>query len=132
MRTTGGWLRWFQSEWLLLIGLGLVLFFSIGLTRETVRRKNLGREIASLRQEAQQLRDRRQELQYQIVDSQDTLTQEREARLKLNLVRPGEKSLLIGESANQPAVTSPSETVGATPSASPPNPVKWWQYFFGV
>lgn len=126
MRTRGGVGTRFRGEWLALAGLGLVFVFGVGLTREVARRRALNSEIAVLQHEASSLGERRDELQRLIADYQRPSTQEAEARLKLNLGKPGERSLII---ERQPSAPAQSPVADAAPASIP---ARWWRYFFGA
>lgn len=120
---------WIRSEWVVLVGLILTVVFGVAFVRELTQRAAIRREIRDLQQEVESLKSRREELRRLIADFQSASTQEREARNKLNLLRPGEKSLLVQET---PSATPTSGGV-TTPErpADQSYPVRWWQYFFG-
>ncbi len=133
MRKPLGAFPWVRGEWLFLVGVVLIVVFGAGLSREIVRRRAVVSELADLRQEIRSLNDRRAELTQLIQDVQSAATQEREARTKLNLAKPGERALIIERSgrANEAAgtvATATSDT--ASPAAA--NPTRWWNYFFGT
>ncbi len=134
MRKKVGVFSWLKGDAVLLAGLALAIVFGVGLTREIIRRRQVGREIASLTDEVRRLQDRRSELQGLITEYQSASAQEREARTKLNLAKPGEKSLLLEQPASNAAVNvSAATTVGTVAGpATTSNPYKWWNYFFGA
>lgn len=126
MRTRAGFWSWLRGEWVALAGLALLVVFGVGLTREVARRRALDAELHSLRSDVGTLTARRDELQRLIGEFQRAETQEQEARLKLNLAKPGERSLIVERA---PADDASAAESPATPS--PSMPTRWWQYFFG-
>lgn len=122
-----------RGGWLFLVGAILIVVFGAGLVREIVRRRAVISELAALQQEIRSLNDRRGELTQLIQDFQSAATQEREARTKLNLAKPGERALIIERSgtANDAAGTVATAMPDAA-SPTPANPARWWNYFFGT
>lgn len=114
---------WFRSAWLI-IGLGVVAVLAAGsFTREIARNRQINREIAALKDESERLQARNFELLSMgaSLDKPDFL--EREARLKLNLRKEGERVVVLRQ-----APTSSSPLVSAAPEVWS-NPHKWWVYF---
>lgn len=124
---------WLQGEWVIVIALALLAVVSVGITREIIRRRAVGLEIAQLQAEVDRLRQRRVDLQRLVAEYQSAAAQEREARTKLNLGQPGEKALILERSSGSVAVRDTEvPSVGATDNPFvPSNPEKWWNYFFG-
>lgn len=126
MRMRAGFWSWLRGEWVALAGLALLVVFGIGLTREVARRQALDTELRSLQADVGTLAARRDELQSLIAEFQRAETQEQEARLKLNLAKPGERSLIVERTPSNATSTEES-----TPALSRSIPTRWWQYFFG-
>ena len=93
--------------------------------RETVRARQIDREIASLKDEAERLRVRN----FRISALESSLSSgeflEREARMKLGLQKEGEQAVVVRTEDARPAA-APAGT-GARPVWS--NAKKWWTYF---
>jgi cell division protein FtsB len=113
----------FRGAWLIAV-LGVVAVLAVGsLVRETLRSRQIDREIAALQAESASLQARNFELLSMNANLGTPDSLERKARLDLNLRKDGEQVVIL----------RPAE-----PSAAPPvlesqtpwsNPSKWWAYF---
>ena len=110
-----GWLVAGLAAFALLAGAAFV--------RETVRARQIDREIASLKQEADRLRVRN----FEISALESSLSSgeflEREARMKLGLQKAGEQAVVV---------RAPETHVSQAPlpqAEAWSNPKKWWTYF---
>ena len=95
--------------------------------RETVRARQIDREIDALRGEAERLRVRN----FEISALESSLSSgeflEREARTKLGLQKEGEQAVVVrAEEARPSADASASDDQGRKAWS---NPKKWWTYF---
>lgn len=115
----------------LVAGLAAVaLLAGVGFTRETLRTRQVDREIKALRQEADRLRIHN----FQVSSLQASLDSgeflEREARMKLGLQKVGEQVVVLRKEERNTA-TSPEE--GLAPRSLGEggwsNAKKWWNYF---
>lgn len=95
--------------------------------RETVRARQIDREIAALKGEADRLRVRN----FEISALESSLSSgeflEREARMKLGLQKAGEQAVVV-----RAADTPPETDAHRADSEDPPdwsNAKKWWTYF---
>lgn len=112
-----------KMRWIVM-GLALASFAAaVGFGREVLRSRQIDREIAALKEEAERLRARN----FEIASLHASLTSgdylEREARLKLNLQKEGERVVVV---------TKPeAPAAGASDAAQPEwsNAKKWWTYF---
>ncbi|MEK7516247.1 MAG: septum formation initiator family protein [Patescibacteria group bacterium] len=108
----------------------LVLFclgiFGVGtrLVIETMRKRSIEHQIGSLQTEADRLEAKRREIleMSERVTSQSFL--EREARLRLGLQRPGEKTVIVEK--------VPTTREEGEEARRANNFFKWWLYFFGT
>ncbi|MBI3115448.1 MAG: septum formation initiator family protein [Candidatus Kerfeldbacteria bacterium] len=134
MRFPSGWQDRLRGEWVLLVGVLLIVVFSIGVSRELLRRRAVADDIAALRAEVASLTSRRDELQRLIAEFQTATAQEREARTRLNLAHPGERALLIQQPTVNAITASEDDAAAVTSTANGSNPLpqRWWQYFFGT
>lgn len=108
---------------LVLLVLG-VLGVGTRLIMETMRKRSIDHQISELQTEADRLEAKRREIlkMSERVTSQSFL--EREARLRLGLQKPGEKTIIV-----EKAPTTHEEG-GEGQRAN--NFFKWWLYFFGA
>ena len=95
--------------------------------RESLRARQIDREIAALKEEAERLRVRN----FEISELESSLSSgeflEREARMKLGIQKAGEHAVVVRAAD----ATVPSPTLGeeAARAEEWSNPKKWWTYF---
>jgi cell division protein FtsB len=125
-----------SNKWLWRLILFLTLAFitigGIAISKEIYRKRQVQREIDSLRAEAEKIKkgnlDLEQKLSY--LGSQDY--REKEAKDKLNLQSPGENVVVVKPGAlkkeEDKSDDTPEQSLVEGPGVS--NPKKWWNYFF--
>lgn len=116
----------------ILIGL---IIFSFG--REVIRRRGVDQQIRSLQQQSEELQIKNTAISdlHNAVQTESFI--EREARLKLDLKKPGEKLLIIkgleGSEKNN-FINNLSDSINGVSEVRPTkilaNSTKWWYYFF--
>ena len=111
----------------LVVGLAVFAVLAGGaFVRESLRARQIDREIASLRDEAERLRVRN----FEISALESSLSSgeflEREARMKLGLQKEGEQAVVV-QTAEAPE-TDAVRLDGAAPAVWS-NAKKWWTYF---
>lgn len=104
----------------------VLIIVIIGLGRESYRYFRVNQEIKNLENKIANLEGRNEELlkMEEYFHSDEFL--EREARLKLNLIKPGEKLIIIKQSGE--INEEKNEKIVAEEIS---NVQKWWNYFFG-
>lgn len=121
-----------------LLGSKVFLFFIvlaliglvISLGQESYRKYQLTKEINGLKSEIERLEGKNQQMADLMEYFQEGSYLEKEARLKLNLKKPGEKVVVISQTAG---VEVDKRIVGETEnevSNETTNLWKWWEYFF--
>ena len=115
-----GRLRW------LVAGLAVFAVLAGGaFVRETVRARQIDREIDALRDEAERLRVRN----FEISALESSLSSgeflEREARMKLGLQKEGEQAVVVRKEETRPDPAARAAETQAVWS----NAKKWWTYF---
>lgn len=112
-----------RVKWIALGLAALSLVAGVGFTREVLRSRQIDSEIAGLKAEAERLRAKN----FEITSLHASLTSgeyvEREARLKLNLQKEGERVVVVHKE-NETAVAA-----SGTPDPEWTNARKWWNYF---
>lgn len=102
----------------------LVLFFTLfKMIREIRVRSDINKEIAILEAQKQKLVGQKTELEKLLSYLRTDEYIEKEARLKLNLVSPGEKQINLSGTDNDKAGA-------ATDTDEKSNAAKWFDYFF--
>lgn len=95
--------------------------------RESVRARQIDREIEVMRKEAERLRVRN----FEISKLESSLSSgeflEREARMKLGLQKEGEQAVVVRKEQARPA--SGTSEPGASERTEWSNTKKWWTYF---
>lgn len=119
--------RLFSSQrFLAIIGLIFLLLIIFPLAKTYTQKRLVEKEIADVKQEISDFESTNQELKEMIAYLESDQSLEEQARLNLNLKKPGEKVIVIEASKN----SSGSEDINKT-TAAENNFVKWWHYFFG-
>jgi len=102
----------------------------ISLGQESYRKYQLTKEINGLKSEIERLEGKNQQLADLMEYFQEGSYLEQEARLKLNLKKPGEKVVVI----SQPAGVEVDKRIMAETKDEVSNETtnfwKWWEYFF--
>ncbi|MDP1629610.1 MAG: septum formation initiator family protein [bacterium] len=106
----------------------LTILVAVSTGRALWRKHQVDREIQKLQKDISQIEERNKELLTRLdyLKSEENL--EKEARLQLNVKRPGEKVVVI---LGNGASSSPAEEkIGDSAGEKISNPQKWWRYFF--
>jgi len=78
-----------------LVLLFLFLFLIIALVKETAKFINISRQLSSARKGIAKLEEKNQNMTNELNYLQDDFSKEKEAREKLNMLKPGEKKIII-------------------------------------
>jgi cell division protein FtsB len=118
--------RLFSSQrFLAIIGLVFLLLIVFPLAKTYTQRRVVEQEINGVKKEISDFESSNQEMRNMITYLQSDQSLEEQARLNLNLKKPGEKVIVIEE-----AKTSTS-TIDINKNTTPgSNLTKWWHYFF--
>ncbi len=119
----------------------ILIFIIINLGRESYRKHQLTKEINNLKSEIERLDGRNQQLMNLMDYFKEESFLEKEARLKLNLKKPGEKVVILSDyfdsENNLDASINNSHNLEAEENISQKavdrqtaNYWKWWEYFF--
>jgi cell division protein FtsB len=123
--------KFYYSRWFIILCLLVVVFFVYASLRDYYNQDDLRDDIEKLGEQIESLKTEQSDLQDTLAYVQSDDFVEIEARTKLNLRKPGEKIIIVSDSA---ALTELNETDSPgiksllTPSES--NYQRWWQYFF--
>lgn len=122
-RTLSSRIKWISLGLAVLVGL-----FGMGLARETLRSRQIDREIADLQAEAETLRARNFEIANLTSSLDDEEFLEKEARMKLGLKKAGEDVVVLKKDGMSTGIR---RVLGAETDAfeewTPAK--KWWMYF---
>lgn len=112
-------------KFLLIGGLAFLVFISIGLSKEIIRRHQINQEIGKIQKEIDTLGKRNQELS-SLIDYLSTESfKEIQARQELGYQKAGETAVSV-----QPNGSAGETVKQITQQREVPNPQKWWNYFF--
>lgn len=116
------------SRLFLIIGVVILVIFSVALGKEVVRKYEVNKEINQLKEEVVNLEKRNAELSDLMQFLNTDRFKEEEARTKLGMAKPGEKVVVIpnvnAEENNEQIDQQTTKQTNLT------NPQKWWNYFF--
>lgn len=117
------------------LSLAVLLFFSVGLLNESINRRVIDRQIIDYQNNIGKLKIENYQLQEKIDNWSKSGELELTARTKLNLEKPGEKTVMIIRPENQEDVVfkNNQEAISLATKNSivyEPNFLKWWKYFF--
>ena len=105
----------------------ILIFIVIALGRESYRFFRINQEIRGLEQRIEDIEKSNEELSKMKEYYQSEKFLEKEARLKLNLTKPGEKLIIIKQAEEDPEEeVEKKKTIAEEIS----NIQKWWNYFF--
>jgi cell division protein FtsB len=118
--------RLFSSQrFLAIVGLVFLLLIIFPLARTYTQRRLVEKEIEDVKKEISNFESTNQELKDMITYLESDQSLEEQARLNLNLKKPGEKVIVIEPAKN----ASSSGDINKTTTAES-NFLKWWHYFF--
>ena len=117
-----------RMKWIVIGLAAIALAATASFSRELVRGRQIDREIAGLEREAERLRAKNFEIASLYASMNNGEFLEREARLKLNLRKEGERVVVLRKEETSPA---PDEDGPASRSLGEgwSNPKRWWMYF---
>lgn len=117
-------IKLFISSKRVVFGLMAILaVVAIGLIQQTVKYFVIKKEILKLARDIKRQEEQNLEMNRTSKYLRSKFYQEKEARLKFGLQKPGEKLIVITSSGSK-------EDVGLLPATEKStNPVKWWKYF---
>ncbi|MFH1598247.1 MAG: septum formation initiator family protein [Patescibacteria group bacterium] len=119
--------RILSNKTVIVIGLIILVFLSIALGKELLRRYEISREIEQLETEIADLEQRNLDLD-DLIDYFNTNSfVEKEARTKLGLQKAGETMVIFPETEGG---TESAETAEAAADEAMTNLQRWWKYFF--
>lgn len=117
----------------------LIVFFSWGLAKEMMNRRQINQQIADYEAKIAKLKQENDGIQQKIASWNNSSDLEMAARTKLGLQKPGEKAIFIdrGESGVEPvvAIKTNQEVVRLVEDDTASdelvsNPIKWFRRFF--
>jgi cell division protein FtsB len=117
-----------RLKWIVIGFAALAALIAVDFFRELARSRQIDREIASLKEEAERLRARNFEIRSLQAAAQKDEYFEREARLKLNLRKEGERVIILQRrDADLSSEALAKGEAGGEGGWS--NPRRWWTYF---
>ncbi len=118
--------RLFSSQrFLAIVGLVFLLLIIFPLARTYTQRRLVENEINGVKKEISDFESTNQELKDMITYLESDQSLEEQARLNLNLKKPGEKVIVIEPTKN----ASTTDDLNKTTTLES-NFLKWWHYFF--
>lgn len=133
--------KFFGSKIFLFAAVLLLILIIINLGRESYRKRQLTKEVNNLKLEIERLEGSNQQFANLMDYFKEESFLEKEARLKLNLKKPGESVVILSDyfndDANLDAATNVNHNIEEEKTAPENirgeetiNYWKWWEYFF--
>jgi len=121
-----------------LVGLAIFLLLSLSLAGEIVNRRQIDRQLEDYRKKIAKLNLENMSLSDKVNNWDTSGELELNARVKLGLAKPGEKTIIVNRavSGNDPVtvIKSNQEIINLKQEGAAgvyqSNPSKWWGYFF--
>jgi len=118
--------RFFSSQrFLAIVGLVFLLLIVLPLAQTYTQKRLVEKEINGVKKEISDFESTNQDLKEMISYLQSDQSLEDQARLNLNLKKPGETVIVI----ETPKGSTTTDDINKT-TASETNFTKWWHYFF--
>ncbi len=114
-----------SQRFLAIIGLVFLLLIIFPLARTYTQKRLVEKEIQGVQKEISDFESTNQELKDMITYLESDQSLEEQARLNLNLKKPGEKVIVIEPAKDASRATSLNKT-----TTLESNFLKWWNYFF--
>ena len=127
-----------RSKILAVINLAVIILVLFPLAKKINQQRALRREIKELETEAERIDDKNKDLGDLLNYLQSDGFAEKEARLNLDLKKPGEKVVIVKDAARLPTAPEQSKSVFNIPGLDKKtaeiksNPRKWLDYFFNA
>lgn len=120
------WYRLISSQsFLAIIGLGFLLLIIFPLAKTYSQKRLIEKEIDDVKQQISDFENKNSDLKDMIVYLQSDQSLEEQARLNLNLKKPGEEVVVIEDQA-----VGLDNTNQEVDDSGTNNLKKWWRYFF--
>lgn len=129
----------FNPKFLTLIGLIVIILISFPFAKNAAKQYKINQEISDYKKDITSLQNKNADLKNFVSYLESDQFTEEQARLKLNLKKPGEDVTIIKTDGNGPQLASSSAgdqifnipgREKAEPSLVISNPRKWLNYFF--
>jgi cell division protein FtsB len=124
----------FSSKIFLISIIGVLVFLGIQLGRESYRKYQLQQEINNLKSEISKIEGENQELSNLMEYFKKDSYLEKQARVKLNLKKPGEEAVVFPERKEEAESNASVDVSSADEKKqdkkSTANYWQWWEYFF--
>ena len=118
--------RLFSSQrFLAIVGLVFLLLIAFPLARTYTQRRLVEAEINDVKKQITTFESNNQDMKDMITYLQSDQSLEEQARLNLNLKKPGEKVIVIEQAKDATSTDDINKT-----TTQENNFVKWWHYFF--
>ena len=119
-----------SSKIFLLVSVFVLIFLIIAFGRESYRKYELSKEINDLEAQIAQLENANHQMSNLMDYFKKESYLEKEARLKLNLKKPGEKVVIISEEDSRYGEADDNDNQNDINIPQNSNFWKWWEYFF--
>ena len=127
-RSDTGVLKHLRLKRMLVINIFILSVILYGLVGEYLRSREMNKVIVKLDTQAGTIEEKNGELVRLSGETSSEAILEREARIKLNLMKPGEQVVIVRGLIGADQVTETTAVAAQTGYLA--NPLRWWHYFF--
>ncbi|HLD21702.1 MAG TPA: septum formation initiator family protein, partial [Patescibacteria group bacterium] len=119
--------RIWRSKWFVAVLCIVFILLVVSVIQEGIRRVEMRHEVQQLESEVNRLTKRNSEMQDLILLLNSSTVQDKEARLKLGVQKPGESLIILPDRKNSQEIVLPdSDRIEYTvPTSFRSNPKKW-------
>ncbi len=123
--------EWIRRRSVLVFSLAIFGYLLIGSVKLIFENYRVGQESGRLQAELTQLEQRNLELQNLLAYYRTDSFKEKEARLRLNFQKPGERVVVVPAPPDEETVSIARPSTETQDPTPPSNVEQWRQYFFG-
>lgn len=120
------WKKFFNSRWFILLALAATMAVAVGFGRAYYQDYLVTQDIERLRDQAGNLAAKKIELLEVLKYVKSDSFAEQKARTELNMIKPGERVLVVSKLAENEDGQEKNNMVGFSQIS---NYKKWWRYF---
>jgi len=129
-RKKSSFLHIISSKLFIATSIAVLIFLGASLTKEVIRRRQISTRINNLKEQIKELENSSVELSNLIEYLKSEEYQEKEARLKLGMKKPGEKVIVIPSSNEDILNDNQNSLADNIGEENISNWRRWWNYFF--
>ncbi|MBI4653170.1 septum formation initiator family protein [Candidatus Kuenenbacteria bacterium] len=130
------WKKLFFSPFFLFLGIVILGFYFFSISKESYKYYKVSQEVENLKQEIQNLEDKKIQTKKLIQYLKTESFQERQARLELGMKKPNEKVVILPNTSEATENKNDVMNINFENNKDAEennqkiiNPIRWWRYF---